>query len=542
MRPVDPRLLRRAGAVRGYLAAGVLIGTLLSTLVVLQAWWLATALGETFHRHTLTAVLAVLPLLAGGFIARALLTWWHALLAARTSAAVKSQLRTEITAAQLSRPDDRGLPTGALVTVMTQGLDALDGYFAKYLPQLVLAVTVPLVVGIAILSADPLSAVIVGLTLPLIPVFMILVGWMTEQRLRRRWRVQARLAHHFADLMAGLPTLQVFGRARAQAEGLRRIGEQHRRETMATLRVSFLSALVLELLATLSVAVVAVGIGLRVVDGQLSLTVALFVLILAPEAYLPLRQVGAHYHDAADGVAAVEQAFALIERPAVPSGHAEPPDLSESTVELVGLGVDFDQRPALAEVDLVIGPGEIVALVGPSGAGKSTLLRVLMGFRRADRGRVLVGGRELGDLDLRAWRQRLAWVAQRPALLRGSIADNVALGAAGAPRSRIEAALELAGAGGLDPDRVIEEDGVTLSSGEIRRVALARALLKIDCGGGQLLLLDEPTAGLDAATELVAIEALRSLGVGGLVVTHRDALAAAADRVVELRAPERTPA
>lgn len=536
MQPIDPRLLRRARPVRALLVAGVLIGTGTAILVVAQAWLLANSIGTTFDSRDAGPALAALPALLIIFAARAVLGWMHRLLSARASAAVKSQLRTDITAAQLAHPEGGGLDSGRMVALMTTGLDALDGYFARYLPQLVLAVTVPLVVGVAIATSDLVSAITVALTLPLIPIFMALVGWLTEQRVRRRWRVQSRLAHHFADLMAGLPTLQVFGRARAQARGLREVGKEHRTETMATLRISFLSALVLELLATLSVALVAVGIGLRVVDGGMTLSIALFILMLAPEAYLPLRQVGVHYHDAADGVAAVEQAFELIDRPAVQSGTDAPPDLSTTTITLDGVGVDYDGRTALENVDLTIKPGEVVAVVGPSGAGKSTLLKLIMGWRRPDRGRVLIGSRSLDDLDPRAWRERLAWVAQQPAVLAGTISDNVAMGAPGAPRARIALALERAGAQGLDPGRVVGDAGESLSAGELRRVALARALLRVDCEGGQLLVLDEPTAGLDADTELAAIAAVRSMGVGALIVTHRPVLAAAADRVVHLAA------
>lgn len=392
-------------------------------------------------------------------------------------------------------------------------------------------------VGVAILSADWVSAVVVALTLPLIPVFMVLVGWMTQTLVGRRWRVQSRLGHHFADVVAGLPTLQVFGRARAQAEGLRRTGEAHRRETMAALRVSFLSALVLELLATLSVAVVAVGVGLRVVEGHLDLAAALFVLILAPEAYLPLRQVGTHYHDSADGLAAAEQAFTLLDAAAPRAGAVEPvPDLGTSTVELVGVGVRYPRNAAdsLSELDLVLAPAEVVGLSGPSGAGKSTALALVLGLARPTTGRVLVGGRDLAVLDPEGWRAQLAWVPQQPALLKGTVGSNVALGAPDAPRQRVREALDCAGAPELDLDQEVEAGSEGLSAGEIRRVALARALLRVQCGGAQLLLVDEPTAGLDADSEAAAIAGLRRLGVGALVVSHRPAVLAAADRVVRL--------
>ena len=542
---IDPRLLRRARATRVYLLAGIAVGTATAAVIVVQAWLLATAISQTFTRRDLSAVTATIGPLAAVFGARGLLSWLNTVLAQRSAAAVKSQLRTEIMAARLRRPGSGAgeLDGAGLVSVLTQGLDALDGYVGRYLPQLVLAATVPLIVGVAVLTADWVSAVVIALTVPLIPLFMVLVGWLTQTRVRRRAAVQERLAHHFADLVAGLPTLQVFARARAQAEGLRRTGEAHRRETMATLRIAFLSALVLELLATLSVAVVAVGIGLRVVDGNLTLMVGLFVLILAPEAYLPLRQVGVHFHDSADGVAAAERAFALIDSTPPATGTRPVPDLAAAVIEVAGVSVTYPGAPgpALTDARLLLGPGEIVAVGGASGAGKSTLLAVLLGFLDPSSGRVLVGGVPLAELDHRAWRSALAWVPQQPALLAGTIAANVRLGAPDAPTGRVRSALSRAGAADLDPDRLLGAGGEGLSAGEIRRVALARALLRIDCGGGQLLVLvlDEPTAGLDADAELAVVDELRGLGVSALVVSHRPAVLAAADRVVELPPTQR---
>jgi thiol reductant ABC exporter CydD subunit len=538
--PVDRRLLQRARATRGYLVVGAAIGTLTGLLIVAQAWLLANGISGTFERRDLAAVRAVVGPLVILFIARALLRWLDAVVAVRSAAAVKSQLRQEILGARLNSAGAE-LKPAALVFVITRGLDALDGYFSRYLPQLVLAVTVPVVVGTAIWTADWISVIIVAATVPLIPIFMVLVGRLTAVRVRRRARVQARLADHFADLVAGLPTLQVFGRAQAQAEGLRRTGAAHREDTMGTLRVSFLSALVLELLATLSVALVAVGIGLRVVEGEMTLFTGLFVLILAPEVYMPLRQVGVHYHDSADGVAAAEQAFALIDgaQPRPGGRGSDVPDLRDSVIELDRVTVCHPgtDRAAVRDLSLVIGPGELVALAGASGAGTSSLLAVLLGFVRPTSGRVLIGGVSLAELDLDRWRRALAWVPQEPALMAGTIADNVAIGAPEAPRSRVLDALRRAGATELDPDRELAAAGEGLSTGERRRVAVARALLRIDCGGGQLLVLDEPTAGLDTDSEFAVIAGLRSMGVGALVVSHRDAVLAAADRVVWLPTP-----
>lgn len=532
--PLDPRLLRRGRATLGYLIAGVAVGSATAVLTLVQASALARALGDIFATHTLTVLQQVFWLLVAVFAGKAVLAWLNQWLAHRAAAAVKSRLRRDVLAARLADPVDPGSSTASLVTLLTQGLDALDGYYSKYLPQLVLAVTVPLIIGIAILTADFASAIVVALTLPLIPIFMALVGWTTEARTRKRWLVQTRLAGHFADLVAGLPTLQVFGRARAQAEGLRRSEGAHRGETMGTLRISFLSALVLELLSTLSVAIVAVGIGFRVVFDQVDLTTAFFVLILAPEVYLPVRQVGVHYHDAADGMAAAESAFAIIESaPTTPprAASAPVPNAPRLSVDALSHTYPDAQAPTLAPVGFDLHPGELMVVTGPSGCGKTTLLNALMGFIAPTAGRVLVDG---AALDAASRRERIAWVGQTPGMISGTIADNVRLGDPDADDAAVRQALRQAGGGSLDPARGVGDDGEGLSAGERRRVAVARALLWVASGRADLLVLDEPTAGLDEGTETALLDALD--GVTTLAVSHRPAVIARADRVLTLPA------
>ena len=532
--PLDPRLLRWGRATLGYLIAGVAVGSATAVLTLVQASALARALGDIFATHTLTVLQQVFWLLVAVFAGKAVLAWLNQWLAHRAAAAVKSRLRRDVLAARLADPVDPGSSTASLVTLLTQGLDALDGYYSKYLPQLVLAVTVPLIIGIAILTADFASAIVVALTLPLIPIFMALVGWTTEARTRKRWLVQTRLAGHFADLVAGLPTLQVFGRARAQAEGLRRSEDAHRGETMGTLRISFLSALVLELLSTLSVAIVAVGIGFRVVFDQVDLTTAFFVLILAPEVYLPVRQVGVHYHDAADGMAAAESAFAIIESAPTtppPTAAAPVPNAPRLSVDALSHTYPGAQAPALAPVGFDLHPGELMVVTGPSGCGKTTLLNALMGFIAPTAGRVLVDG---AALDAASRRERIAWVGQTPGMISGTIADNVRLGDPDADDAAVRQALRQAGGGSLDPARGVGDDGEGLSAGERRRVAVARALLWVASGRADLLVLDEPTAGLDEGTETALLDALD--GVTTLAVSHRPAVIARADRVLTLPA------
>jgi ATP-binding cassette subfamily C protein CydCD len=516
--------------------AGVGVGSGTAVLVVLQARFLATAVSGVFDTHRLDGLGSIMAGLAAVLIGRGVLSWLNAWLAQRTAAAVKSQLRTDILAARLAAPSEATSTSSALVTLVTQGLDALDGYFSKYLPQLLLAVTVPLIVGVAILMADFDAALIIAVTIPFIPLLMALVGFSTQDRVAKRWAFQTRLANHFADLVAGLPTLQVFSRAKAQAAGLRRTEAANRQATLGILKISFLSALVLELFSTLAVAVVAVTIGTRLCYGGLSFETALFVLILAPEVYLPIRQVGTHYHDSADGLAAAEAAFAEIDgsHPMTPQPGGRPP--ADPSIRAEGLTYTYPgtDRPALAPIDLSVGPGEVVALSGRSGGGKSTLLKLVLGFLPLTGGRLQVGGVSVADVDLDAWRRLVAYVPQTPGLIEGTVADNVRLGQPGASDSDVRSALDLASAPSLALERLVNDTGEGLSVGERRRVGVARALLRIRVGGARLLLLDEPTAGLDTDAETAVLASLRASGAAALVVSHRAAVVAASDRVVEV--------
>jgi len=342
-------------------------------------------------------------------------------------------------------------------------------------------------------------------------------------------------------VVAGLPTLKIFGRAKAQATAIRQITERYRTTAMSTLRITFLSSLILELVATIAVALVAVAIGLRLMNGHLDLRIALFALVLAPEAFLPLRQLGANYHASAEGMAAAEQVFAVLETPAASSGtRTNFPNPAVAGVAVDELCVSYPGRsePALDGVSLTVQAGETLALVGPSGCGKSTLLSVLLGLVTPQSGSVRIGGVELSDLDLEAWRARLAWVPQRPHLFKATIAQNVRLARSGASTEEVWAAVSEAGLtdailklpDGLDT--VLGDHGAGLSAGERQRIALARAFLR----DAPLLLLDEPTASLDGRTEQDVVEAIRRLARGRTVVlvAHRPALMAVADRVLAL--------
>jgi ATP-binding cassette subfamily C protein CydCD len=547
VKPIDPRLLRYARATRLFLAAVVGLGAVGAGLVIAQAMLIAEVVVGAFqHRMSAAELRDPLLLLAAVACGRALVSWLTELAAHRASAAVKSELRGRLLerAAALGPGWLSGQRTGSLVALATRGVDALDDYFSRYLPQLGLAVVVPVAVLARIVTEDWVSAAIIVGTLPLIPVFMMLIGWATQSRMDRQWRLLSRLSGHFLDVVAGLPTLKVFGRAKAQAESIRRITGEYRRATLRTLRIAFLSSFALELLATLSVALVAVTIGMRLVNGDMDLYIGLVILVLAPEAYLPLRQVGARYHAAAEGLAAAEEIFTVLETPVPESGTQVVPT---GTLAFEGVGVRYPGRStdAVTDVSFAVEPGETVALVGPSGAGKSTLLNVLLGFVRPTAGRVRVGGVNLADLDLERWRSRIAWVPQRPHLCAGTIAENVRLARPGADDVAVRAAL--ADAGALQfvealPDGIetaLGEDGAGLSAGQRQRLALARAFL----ADRPVLLLDEPTAALDGATEAEVVDAVRRLSAGRtvLLVVHRPALLKAADRVVRLDAAESQP-
>ncbi|MCJ0868866.1 thiol reductant ABC exporter subunit CydD [Streptomyces sp. AP-93] len=543
MKPIDPRLLRYARSTRLFLGAVVALGLAGAGLVVGQAMLIAEIVVGAFENGLDGGALRTpLLLLAAVALGRGLVAWLTELAAHRASAAVKSELRGRLLerAADLGPGWLSGQRTGSLVALATRGVDALDDYFSRYLPQLGLAIVVPVAVLARIVTEDWVSAAIIVVTLPLIPLFMILIGMATQSRMDRQWRLLSRLSGHFLDVVAGLPTLKVFGRAKAQAESIRKITDDYRQATMRTLRIAFLSSFALELLATLSVALVAVTIGMRLVHGELDLYTGLVILVLAPEAYLPLRQVGAQYHAAAEGLAAAEEIFEVLETPVAASHGTAVAAVSGLRIELDGVAVRYEGRgeDSPGPVSLTVEPGECVALTGPSGAGKSTLLQVLLGFVTPSAGRVRVGDVDLAGLAPEQWRERIAWVPQRPHLFAGTIAENVRLARPGATAAEVTAALVDAGAWEFvralprGADTLLGEGGVGLSAGQRQRLALARAFL----ADRPVLLLDEPTAALDGETEAAVVEAVRRLAVGRtvLLVVHRPALLALADRVVRV--------
>ncbi|HET9674978.1 MAG TPA: thiol reductant ABC exporter subunit CydD [Gaiellaceae bacterium] len=533
---LDPRLVRRARPVRHMLVADAVLGVVAALLVLAQAVLLARVAARSFDGVELSVIWPSIALFAAATFGRAAAAWGFEVVGRRAATDVLAELRLEVVDGDLDAES-----SADVATLAVGGVDALETSFARYLPQVVLALVVPLAVLTLVAAIDPVSAGIMLLTLPLVPVFMWLVGRSTARRAQERWRALSILATHFLDVVRGLPTLRAFNRSEAQVERIADVSDRYRVATMGTLRVAFLSSAVLELAATLGIALVAVTVGVRLVDGGIGFESALVVLVLAPELYLPLRNLAAQFHASADGRAVAERLLELADRRReAAQGTLSPPRASEVVVRLDGVSVTYPSRPtaALADVDLELLPGETVALVGESGAGKSTLAALLLGLVTPDAGVVSVGGLDLSECDLEAWRARLAWVPQRPTLFRGTIADNIRLGDPGAAIARVRDAAELAGVCRFVealPDgyeTIVGDGGRPVSAGQLQRIALARAFLR----DADLAILDEPTANLDpASVELVldAIEAARS-ELTILLITHDALLASVADRVVRL--------
>ncbi len=548
--PIDRRLVRASSAVRAHLAVAAAAGTLGSGLIVAQAALLATVIARAAMRGATVAELKGDLIALGAVLASRAAIAGALELSGRTAAVrAMSQLRALLVSHLLleapgRRPHD--VRTGDLAADAVQGVDALEAYFAGYLPQLVLASIVPPVLLVWVGTVDLLTAVALAVTVPLLIAFMILIGRGAETQARRRLGTLELLSSHFLDVVRGLQTLRAHRRERHQARVLEQVGELHRRQTMATLRIAFLSALVLELCAMLGTAIVAATIGVQLVGGELTLRAGLTVLLLAPELYGPLRGVGLQFHSSADGAAAADRIFQALERPVgerpVGERPARPPDPRRHAIELCRVSYEYPGRPGLAldSIDLSLAPGSLTALVGESGAGKSTLARLLARLADPSDGAILCGGADLRSVDPGAWRAQVAWVPQRPTLFAGTIAENVALAAPSAGPSALRAAIAAAG---LQPlidslpaglETVIGEPGRRLSAGQGRRVALARAFLK----DAPLLVLDEPTAHLDPDGADAMGEAIEMLARGRttLLIVHHPSLARRAERIVAIHA------
>jgi ATP-binding cassette subfamily C protein CydD len=533
---LDRRLLRQAQPARADLALTIALGVLAGVAIVGLARLLSRVVSQVFQEGSTLS--QVQPLLTG-FLALSLvwaaLVWGREVTAGRLAGRVKRDLQERLAAHLLALGPayTRGERSGELINTAVEGVEALDAYYRQYLPQLALAALVPLTILLFVFPLDWLSGLILLLTAPLIPLFMVLIGHAAEALTRRQWTSLSRMSAHFLDVLQGLTTLKLLGRSREQIRIISEISDHYRQTTMGVLRVTFLSALALEMVATLSTAVVAVQIGLRLLGGHLSFEEAFFILLLAPEFYLPLRMLGTRFHAGMAGVAAAQRIYEVLEvepkvqieaGTQVEAGSLLDLDL-KLNLENIHYAYDDGQRPALKGLSFAVSPGQKVALVGPSGAGKSTVADLLLRFIEPDRGTITVGGRPLQDLPPQGWRQQVAWVPQSPYLFYGTIQDNIRLARPLASLDEVAWAARQAHADAFIEalpqgyGTIIGERGARLSGGEAQRIALARAFLK----DAPLLILDEATANLDPAIEDLIQEAMARLWRNrtALIIAHR---------------------
>ncbi|ETA05752.1 MULTISPECIES: thiol reductant ABC exporter subunit CydD [Gordonia] len=546
--PVDPRLLRYSPTTRRYVAVTAAFAVAQVIAIIVAAGTAASILSELIvfpEERSFDAQWVHLVVLAVAMAARAAMAYGHDRYAHRAAEQAIAELRAE--ALDVLTDPRRTAPRTLLTlrehaaTVLLRGLDALGPYLSGYLPALVAAVILTPTVTVVIAFADWPSALIILITLPLIPIFMVLVGLMTRDRTSRKLATMSRLTAQLLDLIAGLPTLRALNRAEAPAAQVAELGEAHRRSTMSSLRVAFLSGAVLELLATLCVALVAVGIGLRLVFGEMSLYAGVFALILAPEAYLPLRRVGAQFHNSADGVTAAGEVFELIDSPEdaapMPVSGGRGITVAGAPITILDLGVHGRDGWAPESLRATIAPGSLTLFTGPNGSGKSTTLAAIMGLVTPDDGSVLIGSIPVTHADPESLYEQIAWLPQQPVVVPGTVGENVELFGA----LDRDAADRAATASGFDsvvlelPNRLdtrLGAGGVGLSAGQRQRLALTRVL----ASPAPLLLLDEPTAHLDEDSERAVLTALRERARAGdtvIVVAHRGIAREFADQVVE---------
>lgn len=544
MKPLDPRLMRYAKSARNYIILITVTGLLSALLVIGQNLLIAAAASPVINDHvSIGAVWVPLVALVAVILTRVALIWFRESRAHLAATKAIREIRGQVLEhANLLGPRWRAANGANTVTTVTRGLADLKPYFTLYLPQLFLSVTVTPAALAVMLYFDFWSVVIAALVIPLIPIFMILIGRLTQEFSNRRLATMQQMGRQLLDLISGLATLKALGRENGPAAEIRKVGRDYTRTTMGTLRIAFLSGAVLEFISTLSVALVAVEMGWRLMAGHVDLFTGLVVIMLAPEVYEPIRQVGKQFHASTDGITACNEAFQILELPLPEHGQAEAPNLAESEITASGVSVAARGGWAPADLSFTLRPGTITALVGPSGVGKTTTAMALLGLQEIQRGTINAGQQSLTEISLESWWSQASWVPQHPAILPGTILENITEFREETPDlQRLTEAARLTGF-----DAVVEklpqgwetqigQGGLGLSVGQRQRLALLRAVLF----PRQLMIFDEPTAHLDAALEQQVIKTLlhlREQGKTVVVVAHRRALIEHADAAVTVSA------
>lgn len=529
------QLLRDQQSILGRAVYSTIGLTLLDgLLILLQAGLLAYLLQQVVHHQALsdwhhTFLFALLPIFACRLFTRVAAKQ----VIFKRTLKIKHALRARILLhiGQLGPIRAKHVGSGQLVHCLTDAVEAVEAYYSRYLPAKSLITLLPLLILIAIIPVDWWAAIVMLVTAPLIPLFMVFIGKTTQAKNQRQWRRLAQMGGYFLDRLQGMLTLKLFSQSQPEALRVKQIADAYRQDTMAVLRVAFLSSLVLEFLATVAIAMIAVLIGFRLMWGEMTLFQGLFVLLLAPEFYLPLRQMGGHYHARMDALAAAEQLSGLFEQTPLPnpgcdrhSNLSQPPLIEFKQVSLSYVDEQQQTRHALKEVNLTLTAGESLGLVGPSGCGKSSIANLLCGFIVPDSGNIYINGGLLTDWQRDKWQQQLAWVSQQPTLFQGSIAENIALAEPNTALANITLAAKQAN---LHDDIMqlpqqyqtqIGERGQGLSVGQCRRLALARAF----CRNASLIILDEPTASLDHHNRQLIMSAIEKLACHKtvLIIAH----------------------
>ncbi|MFN8529788.1 MAG: thiol reductant ABC exporter subunit CydD [Anaerolineae bacterium] len=543
-RSLDARLMAEVGihrSARTTFLISLIAQAITGILIIGQAILLSSIIDRVFRgQQHLADVSPLLLDAAGVVIARAILTYISAQAASSTAVTIKHSLLTRAIEHlhALGPAFTHTERSGDLALTLTDGIEKLDGYYHEYLPSIFNALYLPLLILLFVLPVDALTFVILLITAPLIPLFMALIGMAAGSLARQQFSQMRLLGAHFLDVMQGLVTLKLFNRSAHQTETIRRITSEFRQATMRVLRVAFLSAFMLELLATLSVAIVAVEIGVRLIDGRIGFQPALFLLMIAPEFYLPLRTLGARFHNATEGKAAAERLYQVLDAPILMRLTDTIPIPTRMYIRFDQVHLDYEagKRPALNGVTFELQPGAITALIGASGGGKTTIAQLLLRFIEPDGGSITVDDVDLASLIPEEWRRQIGWVSQQPYLFNGTIAENIRFSQPDAPMQTIIQAAQRANAHGFimqfpqGYDTPCGERGLRLSGGQAQRIALARAFLR----DAPLLILDEPTSQLDTDTEAEIIQTLDALMSGRtvLLIAHRLSTVRHADHIV----------